>query len=228
MKIFTKFTPAENLSGLIYFLLQLFVVPALLMVVNTMLPHPYTDAAVNFMFYAVNFLVVTVLFRRFLIDNFRIVLAHPWHVLRYAGIGLLIYFAGNTLFSFLITALMPDFANINDAVILQMVGENYTLMCIGTVFLVPLVEECFYRGLIFRNIFDKSPLLAYLASMVIFSMVHVVGYVTIADWQTLVLCFIQYLPAGFALAFIYRKSGSIFASILMHMAVNQIGMLMMR
>ena len=228
MKSFSKLTPSENLSGFIYFLLQIFVVPALVTVINAMLPHPYPDAAVSFMFYALNFLVVTLLLRKFLIENFRIVLARPWHVLRYAGIGTLIYFAGNTLFSFLITALMPDFFNINDAVILQMAKENYALISIGTILLVPVVEECFYRGLIFRNLYDKSPLLAYLVSMVFFSMSHVVGYVTSADWQTLLLCFIQYLPASFALAFVYRKSGSIFASVLMHMAVNQIGMLMMR
>ena len=36
------------------------------------------------------------------------------------------------------------------------------------------------------------------------------------------------LPAGFALAWAYRRSGSIFASILIHMSVNQIGMLLMR
>ena len=65
-------------------------------------------------------------------------------------------------------------------------------------------------------------------STVVFSLAHVLGYVTMADLKTLALCFFQYLPAGFALAWRYRRSGSIFASILIHMTVNQIGMLSMR
>ena len=110
----------------------------------------------------------------------------------------------------------------------EMVQEHYGLMTIGTVLLVPIVEECFYRGLVFRNFYDKHPFLAYILSMVFFSLAHVLGYVTMEDFGTLVLCFIQYLPAGFALAFAYRRSGSIFASVLIHMAVNQTGMLLMR
>ena len=101
-------------------------------------------------------------------------------------------------------------------------------MTLGTVVFVPLAEECFYRGLIFRGLYDKSPIVAYALSMVIFSLAHVVGYVTMADFGTLVLCFFQYLPAGFALAWCYRRSGCIFAPILVHMAVNQTGMLLMR
>jgi len=50
----------------------------------------------------------------------------------------------------------------------------------------------------------------------------------LVDFGTIILCFLQYLPAGFALAWCYRRSGSIFASILVHMTVNQMGMLLMR
>ena len=228
MKSFAKPTPNESVFGFIYYLLQLLIIPAIIMVANEMLPNPYSEAVVNFVFFAVNFVFVLVIFRKFLADNFRTVLRQPWAVLRCAGIGFLIYWAGNFVFSLLITFADPDFANINDAVIMQMVRSDYRLMTIGTVLLVPVAEECFYRGLIFRNFYEKSPVLGYVLSMVLFSLAHVAGYVTLADWGTLALCFLQYLPAGFALAWSYRHSGSIFASILIHMAVNQAGMLMMR
>ena len=71
-------------------------------------------------------------------------------------------------------------------------------------------------------------LLALLISMAVFSLMHIAGYVGIADWLTLFLCFFQYLPAGFALAWSYQRSGTILAPILVHMAVNQTGMLAMR
>lgn len=228
MKSFVKLTPNEFVFGLIYFLLQLLVIPGIIVVVNFMLPNPMSEAVLNFVCFAVNFVAVLVIFRKFLLSNLRTLLEQPWHVLRFAGIGFLIYMAGNVLFSLMITLIAPDFANINDAAIMEMVQDNFSLMTIGTVILVPVAEECFYRGLIFRTIYEKSPFWGYLLSMVLFSLAHVAGYVIMADLGTLVLCFFQYLPAAFALAWSYRRSGSIFAPVLIHMTVNQIGMLAMR
>ena len=228
MKYFVKPTSNESVFGLIYFLLQLLVIPGILVVVNMMVGNPMSEAITNVLFFAFNFVAVLIIFRKFLTANLCMFLDAPWHVLQFAGIGALIYMAGNTVFSLLITAVAPDFANINDAAIMDMVQENFGLMTLGTVVLVPVAEECFYRGLIFRNLYDKSPVWAYALSMVLFSLAHVLGYVTLMDFGTLVLSFLQYLPAGFALAWAYRRSGSIFASILIHMSVNQIGMLLMR
>ena len=145
-----------------------------------------------------------------------------------AGLGLLIYMAGNGLFSLLVTLFFPDFANINDAAIMEMVQSNYGLMVVGTVLLVPIAEECFYRGLIFRNLYGKHPVMAYILSMVIFSLAHVAGYVLLEDFGTLALCFVQYIPAGLILAGAYDFSGSIFAPILIHTSINLIGILSMR
>ena len=228
MRYFSKPTPNEMVFGGIYFLLQLLVIPGILVAVDMLLPVHMSEAALNFCCFAVNFVAVLIIFHKFLIKNFAPAREHPWYVLRWAGIGFVIYMVGSTLFGWLVPIIDPEFANINDAAIAQMVEGNYTLMTVGTVLLVPVAEECFYRGLLFRGIYDRSALLGYMVSMVLFSLAHVVGYVTMADFGTLVLCFIQYLPAGFALAFAYRKSGSIYASILIHMAVNQMGMLLMR
>ena len=228
MKFFAKLTPNESVWGLIYFLLQLLVVPGIVMAVNMMLPVPISEASINVVFFAINFIMVLVIFRKFLAANFTVLREHPWYVLRFAGVGFLIYIVGNWLFGLLIAYVAPDFTNVNDASIMEMVQEHFSLMTLGTVLLVPVAEECFYRGLIFRTIYDKSPVWAYIVSMVLFSLAHVLGYVVMADLKTLVLCFFQYLPAGFALAWSYRKSGSIFASVLIHMAVNQAGMLLMR
>lgn len=228
MNNFAKPTPNESVFGFIYYLLQLLIIPVILTVINAMLPTPYPEAVVNFAFFILNFLFVLVIFRKFLTANFRAAAANPWRILRWAGAGFLVYMAGNYAFGTLSAFVFPDFSNANDAAIMEMVQSNYRLMTVGTVLLVPVVEESFYRGLIFRNLYDKSPLLGYLLSMVLFSLAHVVGYITLVDIPTLVLCFVQYLPAGFALAWSYRRSGSIFASVLIHMAVNQAGMLMMR
>lgn len=223
-----KLTPNEFVIGFIYYILQLIVIPAILVVVNMVLPKPFSEAAINFAFFAVNFVAVILIFRKFLLSNLRIALARPWFTLRYAGIGLIIYFVGTSLITTLATRISPEFMNINDQSIMLMVQDHFAIMVIGTVFLVPVAEEVFYRGLMFRQLFDRHPVIAYIVSMVVFSIVHIAGYVGMADGLTLVLCFFQYLPAGFALAWCYHRSGSIFTSILVHMAVNQVGMLAMR
>lgn len=228
MNDFPKLTSNETIFGYIYFLLQLLIIPAMVAAVSMVLQISLSETMLNVIFFAINFVVVLILFRKFLAANFAVLTAHPWWILRWAGVGLLIYMAGNTLFSLVVTALFPDFANINDAVIMEMVQDHFGLMTVGTVLLVPVAEECFYRGLIFRNLYDKHPVLAYGVSMVIFSLAHIAGYVLLEDFGTLAICFVQYLPAGFALAYAYRRSGSIFASILIHMSVNQMGMLLMR
>lgn len=228
MKRFSKPTPNELVFGFIYFLLQLLVIPGIIVAVDMMLPAALPEAVLNFIVFAINFLAVLVIFWKFLRANWQVVRRQPWAALRWAGIGLAIYMAGSFLFGWIVPQIDPDFANINDAAIMEMVQGHFTLMSVGTVFLVPIAEECFYRGLIFRGLYDRFPVLAYLLSMSFFSLAHVLGYVVLADWQTLVISFFQYLPASFALAWSYRKSGSIFVPVLIHMSVNQMGMLLMR
>ena len=229
MKPFSKLSFNETIFGLIYFLLQLLVIPAIIVVVNMMfLQNAVNEATLNVIVFAINFVAVLIIFRRFLLRDLRFVIRAPWYVLRWAGIGFLIYMAGNAIVGTLITLIDPGFANINDASIMEMVQDNYGLMVLGTVVLVPIVEECFYRVLLFRNLYERHPVIAYIVSMVIFSLAHVAAYIGMESFGTLLLCFLQYLPAGFALAFAYRRSGSIFASVLIHMTVNQIGMLAMR
>lgn len=228
MNFFAKPTPNETVFGFLYFALQLLVIPGILLAVNMILPSPLSEAAINIVFFAINFVAVLLIFHKLLRADWLVLRAYPWQVLRFAALGLVIYMVGNTLFGWLTLLLDPDFVNINDASIYLMVQDHYVLMTIGTVVLVPVAEECFYRALFFRTLYDKYPVVSYVVSMVIFSIAHVAAYVTLAEPFTLFLCFLQYLPAGFALAWSYRRSGSIFAPILIHMAVNQTGMLLMR
>ena len=222
MRLTVPLKKYELTLGFLYLALELLLLPQVLGLLNLTLQLP--PWGMNFLFFCVNFICVTVIFHRFLLDSFRIVIAYPWRLLRYSGQGLLIYFVGNYLISLAILIVQPDFSNINDASIAQMADENRVLITLGTVVLVPVVEECLYRGLIFRGLFDRSKVLAYTISTVCFAVIHVLGYIGTAKPITLILCFVQYLPAGIALAYAYHKSDTIWTPILMHMAINQIGM----
>ena len=116
--------------------------------------------------------------------------------------------------------LVPGFSNYNDSAIAVMGQENRLLVIIGTVLLVPPVEECFFRGLIFRNLYGKSHWVAYLVSMLAFALIHILGYAGQYTPLEILMALLQYLPAGLCLAWSYTKADTIFAPIAIHATVN--------
>ena len=135
-------------------------------------------------------------------------------------LGLAAYYACTYAVNYFITLIAPGFANANDASISAMLGSSRFLMTVGTVVLVPLAEECLFRGLIFTGLLGKNRKWAYALSVLGFCAVHVLGYLGSADALTLSICFLQYVPSGLVLAWSCEKSGSLFAPILIHAAIN--------
>ncbi len=228
MKFSLPLTKLERTLGFVYILIQLFVLPSILNLVNACLLQPLSESSLNLLFFCINFICVVAIFHRFLWKSLLIAKENLWRCLRYAFLGYALYYIGNILVTMGIQYLNPDFYNINDESVMSMVQEQFTLLSMATVFLVPVVEECLFRGVMFRGFYDKSPLVAYTLSTLLFAMIHVIGYVGIYSWSTLALCYMQYLPAGLCLAWAYKKSDTIISPIIMHMTINQLGILAMR
>ena len=223
-----KTTKWETVFGWIYFVLQLFLIPVALVLINGLLPHPLSVAGLNIVLFCLNFLCVTVIFRKFLWKSLQQSAKTPFLCLRAAFFGLMAYFLASFAISALVLFLRPDFRNVNDQAIREMTRENFTPMAICTVLLVPVAEESFFRGLIFQGLYNKSRVAAYLVSTLAFAAIHIVSYVGTYDMELLGLCLLQYLPAGLCLGWAYAKADSIWAPILMHITINQIGIFAMR
>lgn len=221
-------TRKEMIAGIIYLAVQLLVLPSLLLLLNDLFNSPLTPTELNFVFFAIDFLAITVIFHRFLIHSAKQALTKPFLCIRTAFLGLLLYWITSYLVGILIINIYPDFSNVNDQSIMALTQQNYTLMAIGTVLLVPITEETLYRGILFRGLYNRSPVLAFALSALAFSALHVVGYVGQYPPIHLAVCLLQYVPAGLCLAWAYSKADSIWAPILMHMTINQIGILSMR
>ena len=129
---------------------------------------------------------------------------------------------------FSMTETGPALISPNEQAIRAMVKENFPLMALCTVVLIPPVEEILHRGVVFGALCEKHPVAAYLLSTGLFAAIHVVDDLGTADPIYLLLCFLQYLPAGFLLARLYRETDSIFAPILMHMAINAMALFDLR
>ncbi len=224
----TKPSRRETLWGGIYLILYVFVMSWLVPFLVRLSGAELDAAQVNFVYFTVNFAATTVIFREFALRSLKEALRSPVRNLWYALLGYL----GNLILSsyvvMFIVRIEPEFANVNDMAINAMVAENFVLMGIGAVILAPITEELLFRGLVFRGLYDRSPVAAHLVSIVLFSAIHISSYVGAYEPKILLLCFIQYVPAAYCLNFAYRQGGSILAPILMHMLTNLVSLLAMR
>ncbi len=222
-------TRTETVTGWCWWIFQLFILQVILVTANWLLPQPLSDARLNFVFFCINFLALTVLLRKYLLASLNIALEKPGKTLLSALCGFLAYYGSSILVGILIVVVMPEsFENLNDTTISGLAREDFSLTLVGTAVLVPVAEELMYRGVIFGSLYRRSPVVAYGVSILIFAAIHLLGYLPLYDPLSLLLSFLQYLPAGIFLGWAYAHSGTILAPILIHVAVNLIGVLSMR
>lgn len=174
--------------------------------------------------YYASFVLAVLLFRNYLIDAFE----------RFTGsfgrcIGSMIRAYGLMILVTLVcSALLMMIAgegteNPNDAAVEEVFRLVDRPTTVVAVLLGPLVEEIIFRGVIFGAIEQKSSKLAYLVSWLAFGAAHLVGYAfSFKDLSVLILL-IQYLPPCIAWGWCYKKSGSLWTTIFMHMLYNGMG-----
>ena len=210
----------ETAWGLCYLAFQILFLPSALFWINDQLPRSLSDPELNFLFYLVNFIAILLIFHNFLERSLSQLFQHPIDALQAAVLGFVAYYACFHAMEWIIGLLRPGYTNYNDDSIAALSRGNFFLMAIGTVVLVPITEECLYRGLIFRNLYKKSPWAGYLISIAAFSCLHILGYIGSYSAADLLIAFLQYLPAGVWLAWSYLKGNTIFVPIAIHAAVN--------
>ena len=228
MKLSKTLSRFEVSAGFFFLVLQLFFFPSIITLISDNLTAPLTYLQQNLVFFMVNFLCTLAIFHHFLYRNLLGIKGQFGRLLRYALLGFALYYGCNVALSFVIAAINPGFSNVNDSSVLAMVQESPVLMGICTVFLVPVTEEMLHRGLVFGSLQRINRLLAYTVSTLLFSLIHVVGYIGHYETGILLACFVQYLPAGIVLGWAYEKADNIFCPILIHMTVNQISLTLMR
>lgn len=220
-------TEQEKLLGWVYLAIEMLVLPSAI----TLLGENFGgfDAGVtNFIYYLTNAVACVLIFREALGCSLLRAGERFGRLLGTALVCFLMLLGANQLVSAAARVLIPSFLNANDAAVTAMVMCHPFLMAVGLILLVPVAEECLFRGLLFGGFYQKNRMGAYLLSVVCFAMVHVVGYIGSADPLTLFVCFLQYVPPGIILAYSYEKTGSLYAPMLIHGAVNAGSLLALR
>ena len=111
----------------------------------------------------------------------------------------------------------------NDAFV-SMIPEGRSRIIAMTVFMAPIVEEVLFRGLVFGALQRRSRALAWVVSVLAFSLYHVWQYVVEAQSAAMLLYALLYIPASMSFNWCYERSGSIWAPIVYHMLSNAISM----
>ncbi len=217
-------TRREKALGFVYLPLELVVLPAALLLLFPGLSAPQQ----NFCYFAINFVACILIFHRLLGLSLKPMCRSPFLFFWIVLLGLAGYQSMSMLLGGLIIRLAPEFYNVNDSGILQLLAQDRLLTAVGTVLLVPLAEECLHRGLVFGFLAQKSLPLAYVLSTALFCVIHMMGYIGSYPAWLLLVGLLQYVPAGICLAWAYEKSGSLFAPICIHMIVNALGVSAMR
>lgn len=218
----------ETMTGWCYMLFEVLLLPSLLVMANGALGYPLSSAWVNFIYFCTNFVAVLVLLRNFLGRSVMGLGKNLLRIVKGAFLGFCVYYVSNMLMTELLGFLFPWFSNVNDSNIASLLQTAYWPMLIGTVFLVPFTEEMLFRGVVFTSLYKKNHALGYVLSTLVFCGIHVISYVGTYDILTLVLCFIQYIPASLCLAWSYTEADNIFAPMLIHAIVNAMGIYAVR
>ena len=221
-------TKRQRLWGLIYLALDQTVLPFLLVLLLRLLPLKLTSGQFNGICIGINCIATVLIFRTLLSKELRRIPGRIGKLLAYTVLGLILYWIANLYVSFTIGMLLPDFTNVNDASIEAMVTQDYWIMGITTVILAPISEELLFRGALFAGFYNRNRFLAYFLSMLLFSAVHVVGYIGMYPIGTLLVCLVQYFPAAFCLCWIYVRADSILPPILIHATINLLAFSSMR
>jgi membrane protease YdiL (CAAX protease family) len=213
--------------GILYLLFQLLVLPILLGWLNVALGLSLNESKLNLLYYTINFAVLVGIFWRFLGISLQRAVENIGVVLSAALLGFLACRFSSTVLGVFTCYFYPDFVNVNDANIATMAQGEFPMWAFATVVLVPPAEELLFRGVLFGGLCSRNKILAWVVSVLGFALVHVLGYVGVYSWDLLLICALQYLPAGICLAAAYHFSGNILAPILMHVVINAIAMLSM-
>ncbi len=227
-KLAVHLTDKEQIWSIVYLLVSFFLLPELLQLLDSALPVPLGKVWNNFLYFTINFIFILWIFHGFFKRSLIYSGRNMGDFLLAVVLGSALYWLCNWGYSQLLRQFFPGFLNLNDSSISGMVSENFVLMFLGTVIFVPITEEAFHRALIFGSLYPKNHTVAYILSAVIFASIHIVGFIGVYAPLNLALAFVQYIPAGLILAWVYRRSGSIFAPILMHAVINAVGMLAQR
>lgn len=213
-------TQAETVAGWCYLPFYLVLLSLLLQYVFRLLDLPLDPITLNAVYFCVNLVVVLIIFRRFLRQRF----FGPgfWNFVQACILGFVFYYAGNWALQLLLDAIGWEVTLYNNNTVEDLVIQNRYVMLLVSIILAPVIEETLLRGLVFGSLHKTSRTLAYIVSILIFTLMHNWQYFGQYDVKSVLLSCLCYLIPSAALCWTYEKASTIWAPITIHAIINAI------
>jgi len=181
-----------------------------------------SETTISLLYYLVLFLIVVILFHRFLRASFSVFLQRLGLSLKAVLLGLVAYLG----LSVLISPLTGMWEDPNQLALSAQLTIHPDATILLTLVLMPIVMEVLFRGLVFGSLARKSRVVGYVVSILLFAVLNVWQHIFVTgDWGYLILL-IKYLVPGAVLAWCYERSGSVWSSILLHSGINGVVMVL--
>ena len=220
----TYMTCGEQIAGVVFFVISLLVLPfvtnPLFDLAGRLLAVSISAAMRDVLYYYILFAVTIIIFHGFLARTSRHLMDNLGGACKTAAAGLVGLYGLNGLVYRLTNLIFTNRTNLNDTTISAQIDDAPHMTLLIVIFLAPFVEEVLFRGLVFGNLKSRSRALAYVVSCLLFALLHVWQFAVVKQDVTYFLLMIQYLVPGLVLAWAYDHSGTLWASIGLHAAVN--------
>ena len=220
----THMNHTERLAGTIFFIVYLLVMPLLadrLFALFEVLLDTQIDAGLqNALYYYLLFAVTLLIFHSYVGATTTKFFDNLNRSLTTLFLSLLVFYGANELIYRLCSVFFHSRVNLNDTAIAAQVSAAPRTTALIVIFLAPFVEEVLFRGLVFGCIREKSRVVAYAVSALLFAFLHVWTF-ALSSWDLSYLTLmLQYLVPGLVFAWAYDRSGTLWTSILLHAIVN--------
>ncbi len=218
----------ETVLLLLYLPIHAFLMPTILGFVFQKAGITYSMMQLNVCYYALSTVIVFLLSHRFLRRSFDVLCDRLWGVLFTVVIAYFLQQALMYLVAIIELPLGINGDNQNNEAVQDMLQYGFGTMFGTVVFLAPITEEVLFRGAIFGTLRKRNRLAAYAVTILLFGLLHVWQFVTPGnDWKYLIHI-IDYIPATWALCWVYERTGTIWGPIALHMLVNAISVTALR
>ena len=210
-------TRTQRILGWLYLAVHIFVLPGLLTLYGNNSPDGLSNITANLIYYGVGLLFCLTVMFSLLRGGFDALLDRLRLCILTVLLAMLIDYALSGGVTLVLLLLEDALVNPNTEAIFEASQVESGLRGL-TVFLIPIVEEVLFRGVVFGSIRSRSRFWAYAVSAAVFALYHVWQY-ALAD-PALLIYALQYVPISVALAWAYERSGSIWTCIFFHMGIN--------
>ena len=214
-----RMTRTQIILGWLYLLVHVFVLPELLALYGQFSSDELSDATANLLYYGVGIVFCLTVMFSFLRGGFDGMLDNLRLCIGSLLLGFLMDYALSGAAALVLMLAEDAFANPNqEGIVEAAMSDGGGAVKATTIFLVPIVEEVLFRGVVFGSVRTRSRGWAFVVSAVLFALYHIWRY-AVADPGMLIYA-VQYLPVSIVLAWIYERSGTIWPGVFFHMGIN--------